>query len=149
MKGNIKDYPNYYVTSCGKIWSYKKNKFLSPSLNQGYLQVMLTNDKGTKTFKIHRLVAQAYLSNPDGKQEVDHIDRNTKNNSINNLRWVTRLENCSNKRNNRKVRCVELDKIFITIMDAERELNVNHENISKVCRGKRKTAGKYHWEYVE
>lgn len=146
---NIKDFPGYYVTSCGKVWSYEQSKFLSPSSNNGYLQVVLTNDEETKTFKIHRLVAMAYIPNIENKPQVDHIDRNRTHNWTSNLRWATAIENASNKRNNKKVRCIELDKVFNTIMEAERELNINHENISKVCRGKRKTAGKYHWEYVE
>ncbi len=145
---SVKDFPDYYITSCGKVWSYRKNKFLKPSLNNGYLQVVLANDKESKTFKVHRLIAETYIPNPNNLPEVDHIDRDTNHNWLSNLRWVSSIENNSNKSNNKKVKCIELNKTFNTIMEVERELNINHENISKVCRGKRKTAGGYHWEYV-
>ena len=53
--------------------------------------------KRNKHFKLHILVAEAYLDNPEGKREVDHRDGNKLNNCLENLRWATRSQNCSNK----------------------------------------------------
>ena len=80
----------YAVTEDGKVWSYKRKKFLRPADNgHGYLTVSLHKDGNKKTQKIHRLVANAYLPNPSGLPEVNHIDENRANNNISNLEWVT------------------------------------------------------------
>ena len=77
----------------------KKGRILSPrtspsrGLSTGYLRVWLTD--GVKGFNkcIHKLVAEAFIPNPESKPQVDHIDSNVLNNSVTNLRWCTQLEN--------------------------------------------------------
>ena len=142
---DIKGYEGLYaVTSCGRVWSYKSKKFLKPGIrNKGYLAVQLQG----KNFLIHRLVANAYIPNPDNLETVDHIDGNTKNNCVNNLQWMSN-ENNIKKSLSKKIKCVETNTIYSSMMEAERQTNVPHQNISKVCNGKLKTAGGYHWEVV-
>jgi len=93
----IADYPNYLVYEDGRIFSKYTRKFLKPCMNlHCYHQVGLSNDGKKKWFRIHRLVAQAYIPNPENKREVDHIDRDKSNNHFSNLRWATRSENTQN-----------------------------------------------------
>ena len=78
----------YAVTSCGKVWSYRRKKFLKPSDNGlGYLQVKLSKDGKTKTYKVHRLVAEAFISNPLNLPQINHKDENRANNALLNLEW--------------------------------------------------------------
>lgn len=89
-------YPNYSVSNLGRIYNCKKNTYLKPGTNkQGYYQVSLSN-KRSRVFGLHRLVALAFIPNPDNKPEIDHIDSNPLNNSVDNLRWVTHIENMNN-----------------------------------------------------
>ena len=97
----ITDFSKYEVSSNGDIRSYHRNscKILKQTANQdGYLKIELRND--TRSFKavVSRLVAQAFIPNPENKPEVDHIDRNTTNNKVDNLRWVNRNQNCINRK---------------------------------------------------
>ena len=93
----IQDYPNYLIYEDGRVWSKYKNIFLKTDVNTtGYLRVCLRNGKNKRMF-IHRLIAIHYIPNPDNKPCVDHIDHNTQNNNISNLRWVTIRENSSNR----------------------------------------------------
>lgn len=147
---DIKDYEGLYaITSCGKVWSYKSKKFLKAVKgNGGYLRVCLCKDKIKKTFLIHRLVAEAYIPNPENFTDVDHIDGDKNHNYIGNLQWMTHIDN-SRKSSNKKIRCIELDKIFESQTAAAEELGLCRPHISQVCNGKRKTCGGLHFEYVE
>jgi len=93
----IKDFPDYIVYTDGTIFSIKRNIYLQPGLSKkGYLHVSLSNKNGRKTLKPHRLVAEHFIPNPNNYKEVDHKDRDKRNNDILNLRWVTRSDNTQN-----------------------------------------------------
>ena len=92
------DYENYLIYEDGKVYNQKYKRYLKyGSDGAGYLQVKLYKNGISKTLKIHRLVGLHYIPNPDNKRCLDHINRNTKDNTIENLRWVTDLENQQNR----------------------------------------------------
>jgi hypothetical protein len=88
----IEGFENYSVSNEGRV---KNDKiFLKLSYNKrGYSQVVLWNKNKNKIQTIHRLVAQAFIPNPDNKPEVNHIDYNKTNNHVSNLEWATKKEN--------------------------------------------------------
>lgn len=110
----IKGYDNYMVSSWGKVYAvrcaWKKTRLLDGTkgfypetcirkeikpeeTSKGYLRVDLYDKNGNrKHFKIHRLVAKAFIPNPENKPQINHIDGNKQNNSITNLEWVTDTE---------------------------------------------------------
>ena len=82
----------------GNYW--QEERILKPHKTKyGYLMVELRNHKKPKNFLIHRLVAIAFITNPENKPEVDHINANKTDNNVNNLRWVTAKENVRNPLN--------------------------------------------------
>ena len=87
----------YEVSNLGRVRSsYYHGKILKPMIsNSGYERVDLFKDKKRKQFSVHRLVAQAFVDNPYGKQFVNHIDEDKTNNTAINLQWVTHKENCN------------------------------------------------------
>lgn len=94
----IKDIPGWEgLYACdveGHIYSYRTNKFLSPSKNKrGYLHVTFTKDGKRYDYRVQRLVAMTFIDNPENKEQVNHIDGNKLNNCIQNLEWVTAEEN--------------------------------------------------------
>ena len=90
-------FTNYEVSSVGRVRNSKTGRVLKPSDNgSGYMQVVLAKNGSTKTFKVHRLVAETFIENPLGKRCVDHIDGNRRNNTIENLRWASDSENQMN-----------------------------------------------------
>jgi hypothetical protein len=97
----IKGYENLYkISRGGSIYScHYKKEMKQMTKEDGYKYVHLRKNRKEYKGHIHRLLALQYIPNPDNKPEVDHIDRNKINNSLDNLRWVTRLENCHNKSN--------------------------------------------------
>ena len=95
---NIKHYENYQVSNKGNIKNQKTGHLLKPSKDRGgYFYVILYGNKIKKHKYIHRLVADAFLENPNSKGFVDHIDNNRTNNNIENLRFATRSENGMNR----------------------------------------------------
>ena len=152
---DIQNYEGLYaVTSCGKVYSYKSKKFLKPrKCGAGYLQVTLYKDGGRKFYYIHRLVAEAYLPNPDSLPCVNHKDEDKENNALPNLEWCTYEYNNNYGSRNQKISkpvfCVELNKTFDSSHAAARGLNLFQTSITQCCKGKRKTCGGYHFRYQE
>ena len=150
---DIKNYEGLYaITSCGKVWSYRTKKFLEPMPNNhGYLRVELRKDGERKVFLIHRLVAEAYIPNPNNYETVDHIDFDMTNNCVNNLQWMSFNENIRKRRGYgaKAVRCIETNIIYPSAAEAARCFDLDPSTIRKVCRGERKRTGGYHWEFVK
>lgn len=96
--GRVKALPNVYTDSLGRTF-HTKEKILSTKVGYrngriDYTKVKLVSDtKEVKNLFVHRLVAEAFIPNPNNYPEVNHIDLNKANNNVKNLEWVTRLEN--------------------------------------------------------
>lgn len=162
---DIKDYEGLYaVTSCGRVWSYRSQMFLSPYTDvRGYLRVDLYQNKSKKSCKVHRLVAEAYIPNSNNLEQVNHKDENKQNNCINNLEWCDAYYNNhygshsqkislslkGNTRASKKVLCVETGIIYESGMDAYRRTGISNVCISHALNGKSKTAGGFHWRYAD
>jgi hypothetical protein len=99
----LKEFPGYFVTEDGRVFSgwksngkvyYNDLKQLKPRENKcGYSYVILCKNRNRFTKKVHRLVAETYIENPDNLPQVNHIDENKLNNHISNLEWVTMHQN--------------------------------------------------------
>lgn len=169
---DIKGYRGVYqVSNCGNIRSvdhYDRNgrnfiagKLLRPGLkDNGYLQISLCNNTGkAKNHYVHRLVMETFIGEcPDG-YEVNHIDENKRNNNISNLEYVSHRININHGTNllrsalKRRKAILQFSKdgIFLaeysSTIEAEKETGVWHNNISKTCKGKARTAGGFIWKY--
>ena len=128
-------FPNYTVTRDGRVWSHHLRKWMVPQKNlQGYLHVGLNfpaNERCNRKNKqqhaiLHRLIATAFLPNPENYPDVDHLDGNKENNAASNLEWVSTRENL------RRAREKGLRKSSIT--DAQ-----VHELCRMIKEGKRST----------
>ena len=171
MQKDIKGYEGLYaITDKGQVYSYKKQKFLSPAkCGKGYLKVMLCRGKEDhKNLMIHRLVAEAFLPNPEGKLTVNHKDGNKLNNDVSNLEWNTYSENLKhayshglnywNKKKGHKMRPVnriskdtgEILETYKSIGEAIRDMgDTNHAHIVDVCKGRKKSFRGYAWRYAD
>lgn len=152
---DIKGYEGLYaITSCGKVWSYRAQKFLKGRIDKcGYTQINLTKEKEQKAFYVHRLVAQTYIPNPDNLPQIDHIDGDKTHNWINNLQWISNRDNIIKRGKlgkHKRVHCIETGKIYGSCSEATRAVGLAcPKNISGCCKGYRQTAAGYHWEYVD
>ena len=162
MKEIWKDIPNYerlyQVSNLGRIKSlyYSKEKILTPKIDKdGYLLINLYKNHKSRTFKIHRIVAQVFLSNPNNYTEVNHKDENKQNNKVDNLEFCTHIYNQNYGSKNdwcsKKVNQYDLNgnyiKTYNSLNKASKELNISN-NIYLCCTGKIKTCGGYIWKYV-
>ena len=148
---DIKGYEGLYaITSCGKVWSYKKKKFLKPWNNGvGYLLVNLFKDRERKFYLIHRLVAETYIPNPDNLPQVDHIDNDKTHNYLNNLQWITHRDN-NRKSKNKPILQFDLDGNFIREWLCANDIGrTARVNISYCLKGRIKTAYGFIWKYKE
>ena len=139
----------YAATSCGRIISYRTKKFLSPrKINSGYLRVALYKNGKVKDFLVHRLIAATYLDNPENLSQVNHKDEDKSNNSVQNLEYCDAAYN-SNYSNAKKVICLETSKIFNSITEAAKAVDIDPSNISNCLASRRKTAAGLHWKYYD
>lgn len=160
----------YKITSTGVVISFchKSPKILSQfTFNSGYKYVRM--DHSNKL--IHRLVALAYIPNPEHKPEVNHIDGDKTNNHVNNLEWVTPKENihhaiannlmiCSDKihmqymtkcaatKLRKSVMCVETGEIYSSLTECAKALNVTTACICDTLVGRQKSCKGLHFAYV-
>lgn len=176
---NVVGYEKYYqVSNFGNIKSLdrqvrvwhgyitKKGKILSPSIGScGYYVIGLNANNKPKTCLVHRLVAQAFIPNPQNLECVNHKDENKLNNNVNNLEWCTKKYNinygtCIKRRNETSRNNCKLSKVTLqytlngefikewkSTMDIERTLGLSNKSISACCIGKQKTAYGFIWKY--
>ena len=130
----------------------------------GYKTVLLSKNAKRKWHFVHRLMAEAFIPNPDNLLFVNHKDEDKLNNSLDNLEWCTAKYNSNygtrNKRlsktkinnvyNMKTVQCVETGKVYHSTREASRQTGIPNTNISGCCRGDYgyKTAGGFHWKYI-
>lgn len=159
-KVDIKDFENYQVTDDGRVWSKIKNKYLRPFDVKGYLRVSLYKDgKCCPTF-VHKIVAEAFVENPNNYDEINHIDENRHNNCASNLEYCTHLYNMRyGTRTQRQIDSIskevyqyskdlELIRKYKSCTEVEREnADLNHRGISYACIGKLKTYKGYIWSH--
>ena len=97
---DIQGFAGYQVSNHGRIKNNKTGKILKPYLTRGYLRVSLYNDSGRKCKLVHRLVAEAFLPNPENKSDVNHINGCKTDANVCNLEWVSASENMAHAHSN-------------------------------------------------
>ncbi len=150
----------YAATEDGKIYSYRKKGFMNVFLNDKYYQAVLSKDKVRITRVVHILIAHTFIQNPNKLPVVNHINGDTKDNSVGNLEWVTIQENNKharetglNKGFTKKV--CQIDKKgniineFNSIIEAHKKTGARASQISRACKCKENTAGGYYWKYCD
>lgn len=172
---DIKGYEGLYqVSNFGEIYSHISKKKLKPMVdNKGYKRINLYLNRKIKNVQIHRLVAEAFIPNPNKYPVVNHKDENPLNNHVKNLEWCTYEYNNNYMNRNkklskslkgkvtlgekayRKVICITTLKVFNSIKEASLFYNCNKNTICMVCRGERNFSGKLadgtklKWMYYE
>lgn len=173
---DIKGYEGLYmISNKGRVKSLEKvvgsgyiqkERYLKESICvNGYAYYSLSKQSKTKKFKTHRLIAIHFIPNPNKKEQINHIDGNKLNNSINNLEWCTQSENMkhcyeiglqkpkkgSKNKLSKKVHQYDFNGKLINVFGSGREAmritGIQQTNISACCLGKVKSAGGYVWAY--
>lgn len=148
----------YEVSNMGNIRNIKTKRIFNKNIDcHGYCIVTLRKGNKQKLFKVHRLVAQTFIPNPENKPQVNHKNGIKTDNRVDNLEWTTCKENVQHAVNNGLINCEKqveqynkkgkLLSIWMSIIEAQRQLKIKDSNIIEVCNGKRKTAGGYIWKY--
>lgn len=165
----IKGFDDYQISTKGRVWSSKTNRILCQNLKSKtcpYLAVCLLSNGKQKTYPVHRLVAETFLTREQGKCQVNHIDGDKTNNDITNLEWVTRSENdrhafriglrkTESSRINkaiqsrqRRVKNVNTGKVYDSIVACAKDIGGQHSGVSKCLSGERETYYGFKFEYV-
>ena len=159
---DIKDMEDYQVSNKGRVKNKHNNFLMNPRDEFGYIKVSIQQNK----YQVHRLVAVAFIPNPDNKPTVDHINRISTDNNLENLRWATHKEQVDNSTHSngnhyRKINMIdiktdEIIKTFNTIHDAIEYItsSTTHakrtidDTIRKACNNKVENAYNYKWKYI-
>lgn len=166
----IEGYENYEVSNEGRVRSLNYHRsgemkvLRLEKTKNGYLQVSLYKDEKPKRFKVHRLVATAFLTNSDNLPYINHKNEDKTDNRVENLEWCTikynnsygtRIQKVSvNNTNGKKSKPVlqfTKDGKFIrewpSLSEVQRVLGYATSNISKCCKDKHKSAYNFVWKY--
>lgn len=168
----------YEVSSCGSVRRTENQRILKSFLNhKGYPHVVMHKNGKAYSKTIHRLVAEAFIPNPDNLPQVNHIDANKENNTVDNLEWISGLDNMrhayrngcfkpfsENQKaatmknilkaqgwNSRAVICLDKDGTEIarysSITEAHEISGCNVSKIVACCKGHRRSTHGYQWKY--
>ena len=153
---------DYSVSTEGEVRKDPTNYILSQSTQQQYKFVTLSlENKKQKRMRVHRLVAETFIPNPENKPYVNHIDGNRQNNNVDNLEWVTPSENTRHAfdtglvKSGRSRQVIQYDlqgnemMTFVSLTEAARETNSNQAKITLCCQRKRDTHNDYQWRYAD
>lgn len=158
----VKGFEGYYdVSDKGEIWSKRRHKTLSPTIDRyGYKKVVLSINGIPFHRTVHRLVAQAFIDNPCNFSTVNHINEIKTDNRVENLEWADVKTNVNHGTRNSRMsdslckRPVEqiLSNgnvvVYKGVKDASLKTGIHRSCIAKCCRNIRKTAGGFKWRYV-
>lgn len=168
---------NYIITENADIYRIEDGNMLNkikPHKSRGYWYFNLVVGCGKyKQILVHRLVAMLFIPNPENKPEVNHKNKNTDDNSVGNLEWVTKVENERHKwttmspekreavrekmrkhkytkfsKKWRAVYCIETEKSYKTVTDAAKDIGVHKNTIVAACKNNHLVRRKYHFEYI-
>jgi hypothetical protein len=174
-------YDNYEVSNLGNIrsknriivdinnvtYTHKLRPIKQAKNRGGYYQVPLRINGKSKTISVHRLVAEAFIDNPENKPEVNHKDGDKSNCNVFNLEWNTHAENLQHAARTGLLKngigidsplsktVIQLNEVgnilnkFNGISEAYRKTGINYQNISSCCLGRRKSAGGYYWKFLD
>ena len=158
----IVGFEKYEVSNLGRVRNMKSGRTLKPKLHQtGYLMHGLYENNKQKNLYLHRIIATAFIDNPDEKPQVNHIDENKTNNDLSNLEWCTERENAVHGTRTKRIaeklfkKVIQLDlndnvlNEFESMKQAEQKTGVSAKNISNCCNGRRKSAGGFKWRKNE
>lgn len=155
----------YQVSNLGRIRSLDrvvivKGKIMSPINRNGYSRIRLNKDGKGQNFAIHRLVASAFLPNPENLPEVNHKNEIKSDNNVENLEWCSTKYNCNyGTKVKRQVEKIskgvlqismdgEILAEFKSAAEVERILGFRNSRINECCNGKRKSAFGFKWEFA-
>lgn len=167
------EYPGYYISNHGRLWSSKTNRFMKERKGdrEGHIAYVISHNKRPKYEYAHRLVAKGFIENPDNKPLVRHLDDCKDYNWVENLAWGTKSDNARDSIENGLAyipteadRRIGLEKLRVPVEatnlntgeksyhwsqgQAGSDLGVLQQNINKVVKGKRKSAGGYSFRAI-
>lgn len=160
----VLDYPNYEVSNLGNVRRKKPYgyRILKPSTVNGYARINISDRGMKKNIGVHRLVAKAFLPNPNDYPIVNHKDENQFNNCVDNLEWCTYKYNSNHgsiaekiSKHRKKYKIQQLDRfgnliqVFNSLADASAQTGFNSQCIYRCVTGYNKTHHGYTWKRVD
>lgn len=153
----------YELSNLGLVRSVLTQKIIKRGIRSGYISVTLNVNKKSRSFKIHRRVAKAFIENddPENKTWVNHINGDKLDCIVSNLEWTTPTGNAQHAIDNglttkTKKAVVQYDlktgkkiKKYESVLEASKATDISDGSICNACSGKKKHAGGYGWKYVD